>query len=104
RNSLDTINGNINATFGPMFRAGCNDRFASIQLLIYSRWGNLVYDSCEGQPMPCTRLVRWDGTDNSGNPLPPDTYIYVAQYQIRSVSGGRSYEMERESGEVLLLR
>lgn len=48
---------------------GGTDMFPNIKVLIFNKWGNLLYES-NGYATP------WDGTVN-GQPLPSDTYYYI---------------------------
>jgi gliding motility-associated-like protein len=59
------------------FRAvGNTDNIFSYSLLIFNRWGQLIYESNDPN-------AGWDGRYN-GEPMPADTYIYRAIYRIES--------------------
>ena len=64
--------------------------------MIFSRWGELIYQSTD-------RQFRWNGgyNNNPSRPLPPGTYAYVIKYKS-------SYQPERgvqeKRGGVVLLR
>jgi gliding motility-associated-like protein len=45
-----------------------------ITLLVFNRWGQLVYQSEDYQN-------DWDGTDINGNALPEGVYTYKIQYR-----------------------
>ncbi|HRH39594.1 MAG TPA: gliding motility-associated C-terminal domain-containing protein, partial [Flavobacteriales bacterium] len=61
--------------------------FPNSNVKIFSRWGQLVYDSDNYQN-------QWDGSSNNGHPLPDDTYFYVL-----NLSGDRAY-----NGAVIIKR
>jgi len=46
------------------------DLYPDAEVKVYTRWGNLVFDSGHGYTQP------WDGTYR-GKPLPVDTYYYI---------------------------
>jgi gliding motility-associated-like protein len=52
---------------------GLSDSYPESKLLVYNRWGNLVYES----EIPYTD--NWKGLDNVGNPLLSSTYYYVLE-------------------------
>jgi gliding motility-associated-like protein len=82
-----TPNGDsANDTFGPVFIG-----FELVQLEVWSRWGDKVFDSLvEGRN-------TWDGTVN-GLPAPSDVYVY----RIRFLTPEGTAKVE--SGDVTLLR
>jgi gliding motility-associated-like protein len=47
-------------------------------VLIYDRWGKLVFESEPGYPEP------WDGKDLRGKNLPMDSYFYVIDLRNQS--------------------
>ncbi|MBX2898541.1 MAG: PKD domain-containing protein [Cyclobacteriaceae bacterium] len=68
----------------------------NFQVLIYNRWGELVFESKD-------KNFKWNGgyNNNSGQPLPPGTYAYVFKY----VSSFRPEKGTQEKrGGVVLLR
>ena len=48
-----------------------NDIIDNFNIIVFSRWGNLVYKSRITTP-DCV----WDGNDMNGEPVPHDTYVY----------------------------
>lgn len=42
----------------------------SIDLTIYNRWGNVIFETKDPD-------INWDGTNASGDPVPDGTYFYV---------------------------
>lgn len=61
----------------------------NIQMQIYSRWGELIFQSSPGNTF-------WDGRFE-GEPLPPDVYVFYVQYEIAGDPFSRS-------GSVTLVR
>lgn len=69
---------------------GVNDKFALIfdvlcgamDITIYNRWGNIVYQTTEWDN-------SWDGRSNNGEILPQGTYFYDIRFKVlnESVSG-----------------
>ena len=58
-----------------------NDGFAPIstgvetyRLLIYNRWGKLIFDEIGENPI-------WDGNDTNGIPCKTDSYSYIIDYK-----------------------
>jgi gliding motility-associated-like protein len=47
---------------------------------IYNRWGQLIWESERGYP----RYKAWRGTDQSGRPLPVDSYHYIIYLNHKS--------------------
>lgn len=103
--------GDLNQSFGAGYNMHCRDesinlnRFEMSQLLIYDRWGKMVYDSCESEEgNTCMITDRWDGTCKELD-VPSDTYVYIFQYKLRNIPGSSiQHEVEIQRGEVLLLR
>lgn len=65
------------------------------QILIYNRWGELVFESKD-------RFFQWNGTyNNTGAVLPSGTYAYVVRYvnRFRPENG-----VQEQRGGVVLLR
>ena len=102
---------NENKTFGPGYNKHCRDgninldRFEMSQLMVYDRWGKMVYDSCDSEEGGNCRITdRWDGTCKELD-LPSDTYVYIFQYKLRDIPGSSiTHEVEIMRSEVLLLR
>jgi gliding motility-associated-like protein len=78
---------------------GANDVFQAfptrdaeiLSLMIYNRWGNLVFQSSDGQK-------AWDGLVN-GKAVPPDVYIYAIQYRNKLTN-----KVQVLSGDVTILK
>jgi gliding motility-associated-like protein len=68
---------------------------APFEVFIFSRWGELVYQSVD-------RRFEWNGgyNNNEGKPLPPGTYSYVVRY--RSSYRPEDGVQEKRGGVVLL--
>lgn len=78
----------INDAFTPTLKS-CDVAYS--ELLVYSRWGELVFQSYETGE-------QWDGSVN-GRPAPSDVYIFTFRYKLADE------EQERfEKGQIHLLR
>jgi len=77
--------------FNETFKAGTTFFYNSFSIVIYNRWGQLVFESANP-------FFEWNGSDTNGNTLPEGTYFYVAK-----VSHTNNYELEKK-GTVTLLR
>jgi hypothetical protein len=75
-NAFTPGNDQLNETYQPQGTA-----IASYNLLVYNRWGQLVFRADEHNP--------FTGLDHQGTPLPQEVYIISAQ--IRSVHGDKAY-------------
>ncbi|HCZ37822.1 MAG TPA: hypothetical protein DHV26_18020, partial [Cytophagales bacterium] len=68
----------------------------NFQVLIYNRWGELVFESKD-------KNFKWNGgyNNNTGQPLPPGTYAYVFKYEssFRPEKG-----TQEQRGGVVLIR
>lgn len=51
------------------------ESFTSSSLIIYNRWGNVVYKEAPYKN-------KWNGVSNSGQPLPDETYYYILDYGV----------------------
>ena len=71
-----------------VFRIFNAEEISNIRIMVYNRWGQLVYESTDN--------VGWDG-NYKGDPAPADVYIYRVQFTI----GGETFD---ETGEVTLVR
>ncbi|MEZ4985040.1 MAG: gliding motility-associated C-terminal domain-containing protein [Saprospiraceae bacterium] len=76
-----------NDVFGGFF--SCEP--ATYQLRVFSRWGNLVFESNQS-------ALRWDGQVN-GKPAPADVYIYELQCRFDDTE-----DLLTRAGEVTLVR
>jgi gliding motility-associated-like protein len=76
-----------------VFFAYPNDFVANFQIFIYTRWGELIYQSSSTD-------FNWDGT-YAGNIVPVGTYPYVIKYTSKFEPGKGEFE---QSGGVLVLR
>lgn len=79
----------INDKFGPVAPNGINVR--SFKLMIFNRWGNLVFSSTNMNE-------QWDGTFH-GHQLPTGSYVWDCTYQ--TINGKSSKHV---NGVVVLLR
>jgi len=74
-----------------VFEIECAPDFSEMEVLIYNRWGNMVWFSEHGY------LNDWGGTWlKNGKPLPDGTYYYVVRYN--------EFLIPDRSGDLLLLR
>jgi len=82
----------INQTF-QVFTFFITDNF---EVVIYNRWGEVVYESTE-------RNFKWNGgyKNNGGQPLPGETYVYLIRY-VSSYHPDQGVQELR--GGVVLLR
>lgn len=78
-----------NDTFNDVFQAVLRGDVDVVEMRIYSRWGQLIYEGSDNE--------GWDGTFN-GNPSPPDVYAYTFIFQLPN---GRTFQ---ERGDVTLVR
>jgi gliding motility-associated-like protein len=79
----------LNDTFKPSSSCG----FASFEMKIFSRWGQLVYNSRSAED-------GWNG-ETGGEPAPADVYTYMISYSFEpadSLSSGKI------SGDLALIR
>lgn len=70
------------------FRIFNADELSDIQIMVYNRWGQLVYESTDN--------TGWDG-NYKGDPAPADVYIYRVRFTI----GGETFD---KTGELTLVR
>ncbi|MEM9895260.1 MAG: PKD domain-containing protein [Bacteroidota bacterium] len=70
-----------------------NDFIDEFEILIYTRWGELIYTSQD-------QNFRWDGIFN-GSLLPPETYAYIIKF---TSSLNDSNEVFEQYGSVKLVR
>ena len=73
-----------------IFRIGDGNKLQILNLQIFDRWGNLVYDNDNTEQ-------EWDGNIN-GSPAPSDVYIYTVTYQFPG------QESIQKSSDLTLLR
>lgn len=72
-----------------IFRLFHNGFLDQIQIRIFNRWGQLVFEANDNS--------GWNGMHN-GNPAPSDVYVFIIDYTIRGQEPGRA------SGDLTLLR
>ncbi|WKV10654.1 PKD domain-containing protein [Marivirga harenae] len=66
------------------FRVFANDYVGEFQIIIFNRWGTIVYESND-------KNFEWDATDLNGAEVPQGLYAYIINF--RSVEGdSRTYE------------
>ena len=58
--------------FNDLFRPFPFRHIESINIIIYNRWGQLVFESNNPE-------INWNGNDLNGNPLPDGVYFYVCE-------------------------
>jgi gliding motility-associated-like protein len=58
--------------FNDLFRPFPYRQIESINIIIYNRWGQLVFESNNPE-------INWNGNDLNGNPLPDGVYFYVCE-------------------------
>lgn len=68
-------------------------RLNTLDILVYNRWGNLVFESSG------TQDAHWDGKNNNGNLCSPGVYFYIIRYSAEC-NGAFSGE---KSGTVTLV-
>lgn len=51
------------------------DQFPDVELIIFSRWGETLFEARPYQN-------DWDGTSSSGDPLPQGTYYYILRLNV----------------------
>ena len=52
------------------------DDYPDNSIVVYNRWGNLVYDKSG-------YANDWDGSNNDGEPLPAGTYFVI--FKVRTI-------------------
>lgn len=70
---------------------------ASIDLEIYDRWGNIVFETTDPD-------INWDGTNLNGKDLAESTYFYVCKVFEQRVDGVVQVPGEPLSGYIHLIR
>lgn len=66
------------------FRVFANDYVGEFQIIIFNRWGTIVFESND-------KNFEWDATDLNGAEVPQGLYAYIINF--RSIEGdGRTYE------------
>jgi len=92
----NAFNPNSNITTNMAFRPlGTTSTLAAYKLLIYNRWGQLVFESDDP-------AEGWDGTYN-GEEVPMGTYVYTAIFTSFE-SGVQAAQEFKKSGSVTLVR
>ena len=76
------------------FSVFANEYVGDFQIIIYNRWGNLVFQSTD-------KDFEWDTTDTNGNAVPQGTYAYIITFSSTDANNGRTYE---ERGGVTVVR
>lgn len=71
-----------------------NDYVGAFQILIYNRWGTLVYESDD-------KDFQWDATDFSGEEVPQGTYAYIINFSSTDTNNDKVYE---QRGGVTVIR
>ncbi len=76
------------------FSVFANDYVGDFQIIIYNRWGTLVYQSKD-------KDFQWDTTDTKGKAVPQGTYAYIITFKSTDANNTRVYE---ERGGVTVVR
>jgi hypothetical protein len=76
---------------GTMFRYRLNT-VSQVRLAVYDVTGRRIRTLFEGMEAPGERQRQWNGTDDSGNPVPTGVYIC----RITARGEGRSFSQERK--------
>jgi len=72
--------GGFNEVFLP-FIQGLSSEPGSFHMLVYDRWGNLIFESWD-------REVGWDGYSDSGKLLPLGVYVYKLDLRFNDGTSG----------------
>jgi gliding motility-associated-like protein len=67
------------------------DNLSEVKLLIFNRWGELIFESNGEQ-------VGWDGRAKNGEPCPAGTYVYQLTYKALSA------KLQSKTGSLNLMR
>jgi gliding motility-associated-like protein len=92
--------------FTPGLKDNKNDQYdieieneSLYELLIYDRWGNLVYEGKEDADN--TQNVNWNGkVFNKGAECPSGTYYYIFRYSLKQTPG----DIKTINGVIVLIR
>jgi gliding motility-associated-like protein len=76
------------------FNVFANEYVGEFQIIIYNRWGDLVFQSRD-------KAFQWDTTDQAGAAVPQGTYAYVITFKGTDINNKRIYE---ERGGVTVVR
>lgn len=64
-----------------------NDYVGEFQIIIFNRWGTIVYESKD-------KSFQWDATDFSGKQVPMGLYAYVINFRSTEENDTRVYEQK----------
>ncbi|MEO1624215.1 MAG: gliding motility-associated C-terminal domain-containing protein [Bacteroidota bacterium] len=70
----------------------CDDNILNLQLQIFNRWGQLVFESDD-------YMGEWQGTNRRGEMLPEGGYFYILEY-----TNPRTQQLEQEKGHISIIR
>jgi len=76
------------------FSVFANDYVGEFQIIIYNRWGTLVFQSND-------KAFEWDTTDTNGNSVPQGTYAYFITFKSTEANNDIVYE---QRGGVTVVR
>lgn len=80
----DAIKPNSSIAQNRTFSVFANDYVGDFQIIIFNRWGTIVYESNN-------KNFEWDATDLGGVPVPPGLYAYIINFRSTDANG-RTYE------------
>ena len=81
-----------NDHFFPVFSPDCIPLVEDFRLVVYNRWGKMVYESQDPEAM------GWDGQFNGGEAV-SDVYVWIAEYRLP-----QNDEFRQEKGDMTLIR
>ncbi len=95
-NAFTPNNDGDNDFYFPAFSPDCIPLVQDFKLMIYNRWGQLVYESMDTQDM------GWNG-EYDGNRAASDVYVYILEYRPPEKDGVMN-EIKKEKGDLTLVR
>ncbi len=75
----------LNETFHLKYEIEPFATFSFFQMMIYDRYGKLLFKSNINNPM-----AEWDGTDKNGTACPAGVYVCIIKYRLRNAEEGGS--------------
>ncbi|ADR23128.1 hypothetical protein MATR_30230 [Marivirga tractuosa] len=80
----DAIKPNSSIAANRVFRVFANEYVGEFQIIIFNRWGTIVYESND-------KNFEWDATDLGGVAVPPGMYAYIINFRSTDANS-RTYE------------